>query len=50
LFPAFAELYRVLKPNRYCVCFYGWNNADKFLLALKEFGFGPVGHFHLRQT
>ena len=45
LFPAFAELYRVLKPNSYCVSFYGWSKAERFLTAWKECGFQPVGHF-----
>jgi DNA modification methylase len=43
--PAFAELYRVLKPNSYCVSFYGWSKAERFLTAWKKCGFQPVGHF-----
>lgn len=43
--PAFAELYRVLKPNSYCVSFYGWSKAERFLTAWKQCGFQPVGHF-----
>jgi len=45
LFPAFAELYRVLKPDSYCVSFYGWSKADRFLSVWRECGFYPVGHF-----
>jgi site-specific DNA-methyltransferase (adenine-specific) len=45
LFPAFAELYRVLKPNSYCVSFYGWSKAERFLSAWKGCGFQPIGHF-----
>lgn len=45
LFPAFAEIYRVLKPDRYCVSFYGWGRIEKFLLVWKELGLFPVGHF-----
>jgi len=45
LFPAFAELYRVLKPNRFCVSFYGWNQAQRFLHAWRECGFWISGHF-----
>lgn len=26
--PAFAEMYRLLKPGAFCVSFYGWNEAD----------------------
>jgi len=45
LFPAFSELFRVLKPNSYCLSFYGWSKAERFLSAWKECGFQPVGHF-----
>ena len=45
MFPAFSELYRVLKPDSYCVCFYGWSKADRFLSVWRECGFYPVGHF-----
>jgi site-specific DNA-methyltransferase (adenine-specific) len=45
VYPAFAELYRVLKPDRWCICFYAWNRADRFLSAWRECGFFPVGHF-----
>lgn len=43
--PAFAELYRVLKRDSFCVSFYGWPNADKFLEAYRAAGFRIVGHF-----
>ena len=43
--PAFEQIARVLKPSRYCVCFYGWNSADKFLAAWRAVGLYPVGHF-----
>jgi adenine-specific DNA-methyltransferase len=45
IFPAFSELYRVLKPDTYCVCFYGWSKIDRFFTAWREVGFRPVGHF-----
>lgn len=45
VFPAFAELYRLLKPNSYCVSFYAWSKAARFLSIWKECGFQPVGHF-----
>lgn len=41
---AFADVYRVLKPNALCVSFYGWNRADFFIAAWKRAGFNPVGH------
>lgn len=42
--PAFREIYRVLKPDRFCVSFYGWHLADHFLAAWRAAGFEPVGH------
>jgi adenine-specific DNA-methyltransferase len=42
--PAFAEVFRVLKPGRFCVSFYGWQRADDFLTAWRDVGFHPVGH------
>src|ERR1039458_1729488 len=42
--PAFAEVFRVLKPGRFCVSFYGWQKADEFLAAWRSVGFHPVGH------
>jgi adenine-specific DNA-methyltransferase len=42
--PAFAEMYRVLKPDSFAVSFYGWPSADKFLHAYRAAGFRVVGH------
>jgi site-specific DNA-methyltransferase (adenine-specific) len=42
--PAFAEMYRLLKPGSFCLSFYGWNAADKFILAWRKAGFRIVGH------
>jgi len=42
--PAFAEMYRVLKPGSFCVSFYGWNAVDVFMGAWKAAGFRIVGH------
>jgi site-specific DNA-methyltransferase (adenine-specific) len=44
LVPAFAEMHRVLKPNSFCLSFYGWNAADKFIAAWRAAGFRMVGH------
>jgi site-specific DNA-methyltransferase (adenine-specific) len=44
LLPAFQELYRVLKPDRFCVTFYGWPWIDQFMAAWKQCGFRPVSH------
>jgi DNA modification methylase len=41
---AFPHLYRVLKPNSFCVCFYGWNKVDQFMGAWRAAGFRPCGH------
>ena len=43
--PTFRELFRVLKPDRFCVSFYGFTKADAFLTAWRTAGFDPVGHF-----
>jgi DNA modification methylase len=43
--PAFAQMHRVLKDNRFCVSFYAWNKADRFIEAWKKAGFRIVGHF-----
>lgn len=42
--PAFAEAYRVLKPDSLCVSFYGWHKADQFVTAWRSAGFRIVGH------
>jgi DNA modification methylase len=43
--PSFTEMYRVLKPNSFCVSFIGAFNAEIFLTAWKAVGFRPVGFF-----
>jgi DNA modification methylase len=47
--PAFAEAHRVLRPNRFCVCFYGWSKADQFIAAWRVAGFGLIGHLVFRK-
>lgn len=42
--PAFREIYRVLKPNSFCVTFYGWPSVERFMTVWKEVGFRPVSH------
>jgi adenine-specific DNA-methyltransferase len=44
LMPAFAEMYRVLAHDSFCVSFYGWPQADKFMQAYRSAGFRVVGH------
>jgi DNA modification methylase len=41
---AFDDLYRVLKPNTFCVSFYGWNSVAAFFAAWQRAGFASVGH------
>src|SRR5690349_7933560 len=42
--PAFAEMHRVLKNNRFCISFYGWPRVDLFFAAWRKAGFYPVAH------
>ena len=42
--PAFAEIFRALRRDSFCVSFYGWHQADKFLAAWREAGFRLAGH------
>lgn len=47
LLPAFSEAYRVLKTGGFCISFYGWSKADRYLAAWRGAGFRPVGHLVL---
>lgn len=40
--PVFTELYRVLKPDSFCITFCGFTNTDVFLSAWKAAGFRPL--------
>jgi site-specific DNA-methyltransferase (adenine-specific) len=42
--PAFAQISRVMKPDSFCVSFYGWHKVDKFMQAWRAAGLHPVGH------
>lgn len=44
LVPAFAEVFRVLRDDSYCVSFYGWHQIDRFMSAWRAAGFRPVAH------
>lgn len=44
LAPAYAQMYRVLKPNSFCVSFYGFTKAEAFMAAWRHAGFDPIGH------
>jgi DNA modification methylase len=39
---AYAEMWRVSKPDSLCLTFYGWPNAETFLAAWKQIGYRPV--------
>jgi adenine-specific DNA-methyltransferase len=43
--PAFAEIYRLLRPHHFAISFYGWNHVDRFMTAWRKAGFRIVGHF-----
>ena len=43
--PAFAQMYRALEQDAFCVSFYGWPQVDKFIQAYRAAGFRVVGHF-----
>ncbi len=42
--PSFREMHRLLKPDAFCVTFYGWPWIERFMVAWKEAGFRPVSH------
>ena len=42
--PAFAEIWRVLKNDSFCVSFYGWPHSDIFVGAWKALGFQIISH------
>ena len=41
---AYSQLYRVLKPNTFCVTFYGYPRLHHFVRAWTDAGFDTVGH------
>jgi DNA modification methylase len=47
---AFHDVRRILKPNKLCVSFYGWNHVDAFSTAWKAAGFSLVGHIVFNKT
>ncbi len=44
LLPAMQAIYRVLKQDTFCVCFFGWHQTDKFLRAWRRAGFRTMEH------
>jgi site-specific DNA-methyltransferase (adenine-specific) len=47
--PAFAEMFRLLKQDSFCISFYSWNKVDLFMAAWKAAGFRPVAHIVFRK-
>lgn len=43
--PAYREMFRVLRPDAFCVSFYGYTKIDIFMDAWKSAGFRVAGHF-----
>jgi len=48
--PAFAQVFRVLKRDSFCISFYGWPQVDKFMQAWRLAGFRPVGHLIFQKS
>jgi site-specific DNA-methyltransferase (adenine-specific) len=48
--PAFAQIFRVLKRDSFCISFYGWHQVDKFMQAWRLAGFRPVGHLVFQKS
>jgi adenine-specific DNA-methyltransferase len=46
---AYAEMFRVLKRDAFCVSFYGWPKADLFIQAWRKAGFRIGGHLVFRK-
>ncbi|MDY0749093.1 DNA methyltransferase [Paucibacter sp. R3-3] len=42
--PAFAEVFRVMRPDTLCVSFYGWSRTDLFFRAWRRVGLRVAGH------
>jgi site-specific DNA-methyltransferase (adenine-specific) len=42
--PAFREVYRVLRQNSFCVSFYGFIKAERFIWAWKDSGLRVLDH------
>jgi adenine-specific DNA-methyltransferase len=49
LAPAFSELYRVLRRDRFCVSFCGFTQAERFISAWKAAGFRVLEHLVWRK-
>ena len=48
--PAFKQIARVMKPNSFCLSFYGIASIDTFMAAWREAGLVPVEHLVWRKA
>jgi adenine-specific DNA-methyltransferase len=46
---AFAEIYRTLRDDSYCVSFYDWSHVREFMEAWQSAGFRPAAQFVWRK-
>lgn len=49
IYPAFRHIHRLLKPNSFCISFYGWHKTDEFISAWRRAGFWLGGHIVFRK-
>jgi site-specific DNA-methyltransferase (adenine-specific) len=49
IYPAFRHVHRLLRPDAFCVSFYGWHKADEFIAAWRRAGFRLGGHIVFRK-
>jgi len=49
LAPAYGQMHRVLRPDAFCVSFYGWGKTDRFMAAWRNAGFRISGHIVFRK-
>jgi DNA modification methylase len=48
--PGFLQVGRLLKPDRFCISFYGWPRIDRFMAAWRAAGLRPAGHLVFRKS
>jgi site-specific DNA-methyltransferase (adenine-specific) len=46
----FPDLYRVLRPDSFCISFYGWRAISRFSRTWADAGFSVGGHFVFVKT
>ena len=48
--PAFAEMYRVLASDSFCVTFYGWTSLKHYIPAIYDAGFRIAGQIMFQKS